>query len=163
MGGKYPGADAILAVRDALKAAGAADVPAALARIQELTPSVAKTKVRSVLAMMKDLGLVRQLRGSHFRLQDKDVPEGKIEEIAAQYAARQENDRDKLERMSLYAQGGQCRWRTLLDYFGEGEAVERCGTCDNCVRPPETHHEPPVDRERQTFMAELTLRPGTEP
>jgi ATP-dependent DNA helicase RecQ len=155
MGGKYPGAEAILAVRDALKTADASTTPASLAQLQELAPSVAKTKVRSVLAMMKDLELVRELRGSRFRLQDREVPAAQIEAIARQYAARQDGDRDKLERMSLYAQSGQCRWKSLLDYFSEGEDFERCGTCDNCVNPPEQQYEPPVSRERQDYLARL--------
>jgi ATP-dependent DNA helicase RecQ len=68
MGGKYPGANDILAVRDALAALGAAETPATLAEIQSHAASVAKTKVRSVLSMMKELRLVRELRGSKYRL-----------------------------------------------------------------------------------------------
>src|SRR5687768_7162414 len=64
MGGKYPGGEAIVAVRDALRAAGAAETPAPLAALQEHASTVARTKVRSVLSMMKALGLVRELRGS---------------------------------------------------------------------------------------------------
>jgi ATP-dependent DNA helicase RecQ len=148
MGGKYPGADAIVAVRDALQAAGAADSPATLAQIQEHAPSVPRTKVRSVLAMMKELGLARELRGSRFRLQDTAVSGERLEEIAAQYAARQEADRDKLQRMALYAQAGQCRTKLLLEYFGEAEEFDACGTCDNCVHPPEQMYAPPVDRDK---------------
>jgi ATP-dependent DNA helicase RecQ len=155
MGGKYPGADAILAVRSALETAGASEGAVRLARIQELAASVPKTKVRSVLAMMKDLGLARELRGSRFRLQDRQVSGEQLEAIAQQYAARQDGDRQKLERMSLYAQGGQCRWKSLLEYFDEADGFERCETCDNCVQPPEQQHEPPRDRERQAFLGRI--------
>jgi ATP-dependent DNA helicase RecQ len=153
MGGKYPGADAILAVRDALQAAGADAAAVTLAQVQEHAPSVPKTKVRSVLSMMKELGQARELRGAKFKLGSKAVANAEIEEIARQYAAKQEADRDKLQRMALYAQSGQCRWKALLDYFSEGDEFERCGICDNCVRPPEEQHAPPVDRERQAFLA----------
>jgi ATP-dependent DNA helicase RecQ len=85
--------------------------------------------------MMKTLGLVRELRGSRFRLLQAEVPADRIEAVAAEYAGRQDADREKLERMAAYAQSAQCRWKLLLDYFGEVENVERCGTCDNCLEP----------------------------
>jgi ATP-dependent DNA helicase RecQ len=148
MGGKYPGADAILGVRDALQALGAASAAVTLADVQAHASTVARTKVRSVLAMMKSLGLVRELRGSRFRLLGADVPTSRIEDVAREYADRQEGDREKLERMAGYAQSAGCRWKLLLDYFKEGDGFERCGTCDNCVHPPEERLAPPVDRDR---------------
>ncbi len=48
MGGRYPGAEAIVAVRDALLALGAESNPAALGPIQARADTVARTKVRSV-------------------------------------------------------------------------------------------------------------------
>ena len=138
MGGKYPGADALLAVRDALITAAAGDAPVTLARVQELASTVAKTKVRSILSMMKELKLVREIRGSRFQLLNgTEPPIERIEEVGRQYAARQEADRTKLERMAQYAQSAACRWKLLLDYFGEGEDFERCGECDNCREPLE--------------------------
>lgn len=87
---------------------------------------------------MKDLELVRELPGSRFRLLTRtEPPIDKIEEVARQYAARQQADRTKLERMAQYAQSAACRWKLLLDYFGEGEDFERCGECDNCREPLE--------------------------
>ena len=153
MGGRYPGAEAILAVRDALQALDAATGAVRLAQVQQHATSVPKTKVRSVLAMMKEIGLARELRGSRYRLSGSDVSPEQIEQIARQYAARQEGDRDKLERMAMYAQSAQCRWKILLEYFGEGDGFEGCGTCDNCVEPPEERFAPPVDPERQAFLA----------
>ena len=138
MGGKYPGAEALLAVRDALVAAGAAGEPVTLARVQELASTVAKTKVRSILSMMKDLELVRERRGSRIELiEGTELSTDRVEEVGRQYAARQDADRTKLERMAQYAQSATCRWKLLLDYFGEGDGFERCGGCDNCREPLE--------------------------
>jgi ATP-dependent DNA helicase RecQ len=36
--------------------------------------------------------------------------------------------------MVFYAQTGYCRWRVLVEYFGESLEGERCGRCDNCRR-----------------------------
>jgi ATP-dependent DNA helicase RecQ len=148
MGGKYPGGDAIISVRDALQVLGANETAVTLRALQEQTSEVADTKVRSVLSMMKTLGLVRELRGSRFKLLQADVPAERMEAVAHEYASRQQADREKLERMAAYAQSAMCRWKLLLDYFKEGESFERCGSCDNCVEPLEARIAPPVSRER---------------
>ena len=46
--------------------------------------------------------------------------------------------------MVFYAQTGLCRWRVLLEYFGESLTGERCGHCDNCLR----EERRPVVREQ---------------
>jgi len=104
-GGKYPGRDAIAAVLSASEA--------------DEVPGVARTKMRSIRALSKELGT-----------SDVDV-------LSAEYVARQESDRTKLERMALYAQSAACRWKMLLENFSEAEGFDRCGTCDNCVTPLE--------------------------
>ena len=108
MGGKFPGPDAIRAVIDAAGSGAATD-----------GLGVPKTKVRSILSMMKEL-----------KTRDPDA-------IAREYTARHDADRTKLERMQQYAQSAACRWRLLLDYFEEAGEFDRCGTCDNCVTPME--------------------------
>ena len=148
LGGKYPDAEDVTAVRDALGALGAAQAPVTLTQIHSQATSVARTKVRSVLSMMKDSRLVRELRGSKYRLVEDTLSAAAIEDVARQYAARMDGDRAKLQRMALYAQSARCRWKELLEYFGEGESFETCGSCDNCTNPPELQHAPPVDRDR---------------
>ncbi|MYN25322.1 RecQ family ATP-dependent DNA helicase [Duganella levis] len=50
---------------------------------------------------------------------------------------KHELDREKLERMISYAQSGFCRWKLLLDYFGDPvPGFEHCCRCDNCLAPP---------------------------
>jgi ATP-dependent DNA helicase RecQ len=80
---------------------------------------VAATKVRSIRAMMRELETT-----------DVDL-------LTAEYESRQQADRDKLERMSQYAQSAACRWKLLLENFSDAADFERCGTCDNCVTPLE--------------------------
>ncbi|HEX5476020.1 MAG TPA: ATP-dependent DNA helicase RecQ [Vicinamibacterales bacterium] len=143
MGGRHPGVEAILAVREALCRTGAADAPVPRARLVSETPGVPRTKVRSILAMMKTLKLVRELKGARYSLLAADVPLERIEAVVAEYTARQEADREKLERMALYGQSAQCRWKLLLDYFGEAGDFDRCGVCDNCLHPPEAAIAPP--------------------
>jgi ATP-dependent DNA helicase RecQ len=143
MGGKYPDAEDILAIRDALASSGAAEAAVQLSDIQAAAASVGKARVRSMLTVMKDLGMIRELRGSRFRLLTTEVDQVRVEQVAREYQHKREADRTKLERMTMYAQSAMCRWKLLLEYFGEADGFERCGTCDNCVDPPELRHEPP--------------------
>jgi ATP-dependent DNA helicase RecQ len=55
--------------------------------------------------------------------------------MAARYEQKAEADRDNLRRVVLYAQTALCRWKAVLDYFGEMPDWERCDHCDNCERP----------------------------
>jgi len=153
MGGKYPGADDILAVRDALTELGATTAPVSLADLQAYAASTAKSKMRSIVTVMKDVGLVRELRGSKFKLLDVGSSAASLEQVAREYAERKEADRTKLEKMASYAQSGMCRWKLLLDYFSEGDDFERCGECDNCRRPPEEQFTPPVNDEARRLAA----------
>ena len=36
--------------------------------------------------------------------------------------------------MVFYAQTRICRWKVLLEYFGDALPADTCGTCDNCRR-----------------------------
>jgi ATP-dependent DNA helicase RecQ len=146
LGGRHPGADDILAVRDALVALGGDREAIPFATLQAHTLSTAKSRLRSILSVMKDVGLVREGRGAKFRL--GDTPQGaRLEDVAREYASRKEADRRKLERVASYAQSAACRWKLLLDYFNEADGFEGCGGCDNCERPPEQRYSPPVNEE----------------
>jgi ATP-dependent DNA helicase RecQ len=137
LGGRYPKAEDLRAVCDALRAAGADAVPVALAPVQELAEGVAKTKVRVALSLLKDAGLVRETRGVRFRLLRPEVTSEEVERIAETTASRGEGDREKLERVMLYGQSAVCRWKLLHEYFGEEFEPRRCGHCDNCLHPLE--------------------------
>jgi ATP-dependent DNA helicase RecQ len=50
--------------------------------------------------------------------------------------------KEKLEQMSHYAHGARCRWKMLLEYFGDGAELDRCGKCDNCRHPVEAPKTP---------------------
>ena len=112
-------------------------MPIALATVQEHANTVTDGKVRSVLSLLKEMNLVKELRGSHFRLVKVDVNQSELEALSRLSEEKVEKDKEKLERMMQYGQSARCRWRLLHDYFGEEMQVERCGTCDNCIHPLE--------------------------
>jgi ATP-dependent DNA helicase RecQ len=148
MGGRYPSADDVMAVRNALEELDSARAGVPLAHLQASAVNVGRTRLRSVLSTMKELKIVREARGSRYKLTSETIDPARIEAVLSEYAARQEADKEKLQRMAAYGQSAMCRWKILLEYFGEGEDFDRCGTCDNCVDPPERRIAPPVDRDR---------------
>jgi ATP-dependent DNA helicase RecQ len=93
--------------------------------------------------MLKEADIVRETRGTHFSLLRRDEPGASLEQLARQYEERGEADRTRLERMIQYAQSALCRWKILLEYFGEKMDWERCGNCDTCLHPVEASVQPP--------------------
>jgi ATP-dependent DNA helicase RecQ len=87
-------------------------------------------------------------RGAKTRLLRKEMDAAEREAQLRACDARRASDEEKLERMMLYGQSAACRWRLLLEYFAADEIVNqpdfRCGTCDNCVHPPELDIAPPT-------------------
>jgi ATP-dependent DNA helicase RecQ len=135
MGGRYPSADDVWNVYLALKELQSNSSSARLADIQsKVGDAVSKNKLRVGLNLLKDDGVLREHRGAAFELRKRDLDQDEITRIANAYTERGMSDREKLERMMLYAQSGFCRWDVLTKYF-ETEEVEKCGTCDNCVNP----------------------------
>ncbi|GCF08193.1 DNA helicase RecQ [Dictyobacter arantiisoli] len=62
---------------------------------------------------------------------------GRIEYIIGQSNNEQQQiiGMRQLQHVIGYGESDQCRRRILLRYFGEEMEMERCGNCDNCVRP----------------------------
>jgi len=135
LGGKHPKFDDILAVYQAMETL--LDDAVALSTLQEHANTVAQGKVRVVLSLLKEMKLVKELRGGRFRLLRRDVKRAELEALSRLSEKKTEKDKEKLERMMQYGQSARCRWRLLHDYFGEEMEEERCGTCDNCLHPLE--------------------------
>jgi ATP-dependent DNA helicase RecQ len=133
MAGKYPRFNDILAVYAALLRVGADGQPVPLLEIQEAAAYVAKTKVRVVLSTLKDWKVVKQHRQRGYQVIRAGLAEAELHALTQHYQARHDRDREKLDRMIEYSQTAMCRWRKLVDYFGEEVDWERCGTCDNCL------------------------------
>jgi ATP-dependent DNA helicase RecQ len=148
MSGRYPRAEDIRAVYDALERLGAASEPVPLVQVKAAVDEVAPTKARVIIALLKDLGVVTEQRGAHVRLLKSGISGGNLAAMAEEYGARHSSDREKLERMMAYGQSAACRWALLLEYFGEADPALRCGVCDNCRNPLEDQVAPPSERSR---------------
>lgn len=146
LSGRYPRHEDIHAVYSALEGSGAAAQAVPLATLKTTAASVAASKVRVVVSLLKDLGIVREQRGAMLRLVRSGVSAGQLTAVADDYRTRQSADRAKLDRMMAYGQSAACRWALVLEYFGEAAEWERCGICDNCKHPLEEQIAPPGER-----------------
>jgi len=139
---RYPVAGDISAVHEALRTAGAEQGSVTIDDVKAHATLTASTKQLIALKLLKDAGVVAQDRKHRYRLTRTDSSDADFERLAEEYKNKTAQDHDKLERMVFYAQSAFCRWRVLLEYFGEDAKPERCGHCDNCVSPPAVVAEP---------------------
>jgi ATP-dependent DNA helicase RecQ len=132
---RYPTADELTAVVRALEQA---DEPLSLAALDEQLPELARNHVVVALNLLRDGGIAAADRAHAWRLRrGAEANRDALEGLARAYEEKAERDHEALERMVFYAQTGFCRWRVLLEYFEEPLPFEqRCGHCDNCLRPP---------------------------
>jgi ATP-dependent DNA helicase RecQ len=131
VGGKYPSLDEVWAVAAALHPTLEGAEAMSLAAIRESAGTVGRDRIRVILSLLKEGKVVRERRGARFVLA-RNAADADLVELAREWPARAEADRDKLERMEAYARSARCRWRALYDYFGEQAPEHLCGRCDNC-------------------------------
>jgi len=109
-----------------------------VAEIRTAAPAVSASKLRVMLAALKQDGLMRERRGAKYEPRPQLLT-ASIEPLVADYEQRQQRDQTKLEQMVIYAQTALCRTRVLLEALGETVKWSQCGTCDNCrglsIRP----------------------------
>jgi ATP-dependent DNA helicase RecQ len=128
----------VIAVYATLKALGADLAPASLERIQTSASEAPRIKVRAILSLLKNMGLIKEHRGARYTLLKRDLDEQEMGRLAGEHTSKGQSDREKLERMALYAQSPECRWKLMLEYFGsqtgrtEQTDLKGCGHCDNC-------------------------------
>lgn len=105
--------------------------------VGDIAPDIPDGKRRICLKLLKDGSLLRQNRRLEYITTNTAPPAALLEELADVYVQKQERDRAALEQMVAYAVSGYCRWKVLLDYFGDTVAgFEKCCRCDNCLHPP---------------------------
>lgn len=159
LGGRYPSADDCLLIYNTLENLQAGESAAGFEQITEtVADALGKNKLRVGLNLLKDEKVVRERRGAKYELLKKNLSSDELKRIAETYVERGTSDRERLERMMLYAQTAYCRWRILSEYFiGEDEKIEHCATCDNCARPLEERLEMSSPSEKMSKAEEQEL------
>jgi ATP-dependent DNA helicase RecQ len=133
LAGRYPGIDDVEQLYRRLHADAPGGGAWTLDALQQALDTP-RGKLQVSLALLRRQRIVRQDRLGRLRLVKQGLDTPAIERLAAAYRDKREHDRDMLERMVFYGQTGYCRWKVLLQYFGEADDFERCGICDNCAR-----------------------------
>ena len=119
----------------------AADVQQVIAALQEqdepLTADdlleqvdLSKSKIKTVLAHLSDLGAVEALAAGEVVAAD-GLGADHADAAAARQEQRQAAKQSRLDMMRGYAEATTCRRANLLGYFGE-EYEPPCDACDNC-------------------------------
>ena len=109
----------------------------AFARLHEELGGVPANRLQVGLKLLKDGGLIEQDENLDYRLADGDINPAKLAQLLGSYRDKNARDHAALEHMVFYAQTGFCRWKVMLEYFGEHVEWSHCGVCDNCRQPPE--------------------------
>jgi ATP-dependent DNA helicase RecQ len=148
----------VIAVYATLKTLSADLAPASLERIQTIASEAPRIKVRAILSLLKNMGLIKEHRGARYTLLKRDLGEQEMRRLAGEYTSKGESDREKLERMALYAQSPECRWNLMLEYFGappgrtEQTGLKGCGHCDNCSLTTAERSRAPESMARPDFI-----------
>jgi ATP-dependent DNA helicase RecQ len=129
MAGRYPKQADFNSLIDGLRQSASGGV-LTVEEIAAATPAIAKTKIRVMLTVLKQAGLIRQRRGARYELAPRLFRES-VESLATAYDERRQRDQSKLEQMVIYAQTALCRTAILLEALGE-PGLDQCGACDNC-------------------------------
>ena len=158
----YPHAAELRALFEAVQEL-AGDGAVTFERISHIDEEVHPSKLKVCLKLLKEGKLLRQNRRLEYVPTAAKPKQEDFDKLAEVYALKQERDREALEQMVSYAVSGFCRWKVLLDYFGdEVEGFEKCCRCDNCRNPPvvldeirddEFDHEPEPEPAGIVFEA----------
>jgi len=145
---RYPGADDLGAVYSGLQELLADRRNVSLAQLQEHLDQVSDTRLQVALKLLKDGGYLEQDENLDFHLLKQRVKPKELKELVSTYRDKSARDHEALERLVFYAQTGFCRWKVLLEYFGEQVPWSHCGVCDNCRQPPEQALSPEHPRQQ---------------
>jgi ATP-dependent DNA helicase RecQ len=131
----YPTANDLRAVYEAARELAEAGA-VTFERLEEVAGEH-ESRLKVCLKLLKDGKLLRQNRKLEYVVTSAVPKAATFEGLAEVYVQKQERDREALEQMVGYAVNGFCRWKLLLDYFGDAHpGFEKCCRCDNCLNPP---------------------------
>jgi ATP-dependent DNA helicase RecQ len=163
--GKYPSRDDLVEVYRALHRQRGDRLPWTLDLLHEGLKRP-KVKLQVAVRLLRHQGVVRQDKAARLSLTRSGMDDGALDLLLEGYRNKRESDRAMLERMVFYGQTGSCRWKVILDNFGEGGGFKACGNCDNCLRNACVAVAEDIDGKRSVTpeiavsSAPVSFRPG---
>jgi len=130
--GRYPDGGDLVNVHHALKRLDGAAEPPTFAQVEAISP-IRKARLKSILNLLREAGVVRDDRGK-LKLLRPDMTPAELARLTADHRERDERDRLRRARLIEYAEARACRWERLVGYFGQNErGWDACGHCDSCL------------------------------
>ncbi len=127
---RYPDAEDLVNAHHALERL-AENLPK-LEDVQAISP-LPKARMKLAISLLRSKGVVKEDLSGHLHLMQPDLSRNDLTRLVRDYEDRDARDRLKLQRLVDYAASRGCRWRYLLDYFGDEDAnATACGHCDRC-------------------------------
>jgi ATP-dependent DNA helicase RecQ len=151
---RHPAADDLADIYAQVRGIVQAHGKVPLAELKTQLDALSSNKLQLALRLLKDGKLIAQDRQLRYALTRTVPTPALFAQLVESYREKNARDNDALEQMVFYAQTGFCRWKILLDYFGEAaqagtgaETFTQCGSCDNCLHPPALTLSPAVSIE----------------
>ena len=131
--GRYPDDSDLVNAYHTLSRIDDGEVPPTLAEVAAISP-VPRGRLKVCLDLLAGRGVVGAEEGGRYRLVKRGLDRDQIARESQAYREREERDRAKLQSLVEYAEGRCCRWRSVLNYFGEDDVLPtmKCGHCDRC-------------------------------
>ena len=160
LAGWLPEAAELRALQQVLSSAPPEARPGWLAAELQQRAHLPRGKLRVLLSLLRQEGLVKRNGDGSLRWGKKPpLEDTELDALLKDHREKREQDREALERMTFYATTGMCRWQVLLSGLGSDELAARCGACDNCVRLARHEREEAARAEAEQSDAQQTAMP----
>lgn len=92
-----------------------------------------RNRMKVCLALFEGQGIVLRKKAGRYCLLCQAASREELAKIAQSYRQREERNIIRQQQVEAYAETMGCRWKRLLAYFDDEEAImSKCGCCDNC-------------------------------
>lgn len=145
---RHPNTEEIDLVYTRVRTLAQGQVGVSLSQLRGELTEISQNKLQVALKLLIDSNFIAQNNDLEYTPKNRNARPRELAKLAHAYAERDARNRDALEQMVFYAQTGFCRWKVLLEHFGEHVEWQHCGTCDNCLHPPEIALAPLPARRR---------------
>ncbi len=130
---RYPDEDDLVNAHHTLVRLHGGPVAPTLQEIQAISP-LSPARMKVCLELFINRQIVRSETGRRYRLCRPEMTREELARAGVAYRDRHDQDLERQQRATAFAERQACRWQVLLDYFGSDRLErEHCGHCDCCM------------------------------